>query len=78
MVNIAQDTTVQIKRSWRFLNSAYLYINPKNTSVTLLLLILPEFGMIYLMVLVLAQRLPVSEKKLKSYLMKEVFPHLAD
>ena len=46
---LVQDTTVQIKGSWRFLNSVHLYINPKNILDTALLLMLPWFGMICLM-----------------------------
>ena len=33
VVNILQDTTIQINGSWKF-----LYINPENTSITVLML----------------------------------------
>ena len=49
MEEMVQHTTVQIKGSWRFHNSTHLYTNSKNTLATALLLILPWFGMIYLM-----------------------------
>ena len=71
--DMAQDTTVQIKGSWRFLNSTHLYINPKNISATALLLMLPQFGMIYLMMFILPKLLPVSEIKAKSYLFKRLY-----
>ena len=64
--DMAQDIAVQIKDYWRFLNTTHLYANPKTISVTVLHLMLPQFGMIYLMMFVLAQLLPVSEKKIKS------------
>ena len=63
MEDIVQDTTIQIKGSWRFLNSVHLYINKKNnTFATALLLMLSQFGMICLMRSILPQLLPVSEK----------------
>ena len=61
--DIVQDTTVQIKGSWRFLNSVHLYINKKKNNLTTALpLMLPQFGMICLMRSALPQLLPVSEK----------------
>ena len=60
--DMAQDTIAQIKGSWRFLNTTHQYTNPKNTSVIVLLLMLPHFGMICLMVSVLLQILHVSRK----------------
>ena len=59
---MAQDITFQINGSWRFFNSTHQYTNPKNTSATALLLMLPQFRMIYLMMFVLPQLLPVSHK----------------
>ena len=60
--DIVQDTTVQIKVSWRFLNFIHLYIN-KKTLATALVLMLPQFGMIYLIgMFVLPQLAPVLEK----------------
>ena len=41
---MAQDTTAQIRGSWRFLNFTHLYTNRKNTLVTVLLLMLPHSG----------------------------------
>ena len=46
----------------RFLNSVHLYINPKITLATALLLMLPRFGIICLMRSVLPQLSPVSGK----------------
>ena len=61
--DVVQDTTVLVKGSWRFLNSVHLYRNAeKNTLATALLLMLPWFGIIYLMRSILPQLLPVSEK----------------
>ena len=55
---MAQDTTAQIRSSWRFLNSTHLYTNKKKTTlVTVLLLMLPHSGMICLMMYVLLQLL---------------------
>ena len=65
MEDIAQDTTVLIKCSWRFLNITHLYINLTNTLAAVLFLMPPQFGMIYLMMFILPQLLPVSEKRLK-------------
>ena len=60
--DIIQDTTIQIKGSWRFFNSAHLYINKKNTLATVFLLMLAQFELICLISFVLPQLLPVSEK----------------
>ena len=60
--DIVQDTTIQIKGSWRFLNSVHLYINPKITLATALLLMPPQSGIICLMRYVLPQLSPVSGK----------------
>ena len=60
--DIVQDITIQIKGSWRFLNSVHLYINQKITLATALLLMLPQFGIICLMRSVLPQLAPVSGK----------------
>ena len=60
--DMAQDTTAQIKGSWWFLNTTHQYTNPKHTSVIVLLLMLPHFGIICLMMSVLFQILPVSGK----------------
>ena len=60
--DIVQDTTVQIKVCWRFLNSVNLYINQKNTLAIDLLLMLPWFGIICLMGSILPQVSPISEK----------------
>ena len=57
---MAQDTTAQIRDSWRLLNTTHLYTNQKNTLVIVLLLMLPQFGLICLMIFVLLQLLPVS------------------
>ena len=59
---MAQDTTTQIRGSWRFLNSTHLYTNQKNTLVTVLLLMLPHSGMTCRMMYILLQLLPVSGK----------------
>ena len=53
---------IQIKGSWRFLNSVHLYINPKITLATALLLMPPQSGIICLMKYVLPQLSPVSGK----------------
>ena len=47
--DMVQDITIQIKGCWRFPNTTHQYTNPYSTSTTVLLLMLPQFGMIYLM-----------------------------
>ena len=74
VVDMMQDNSYEIKSSQRLLNSTHLYKNPKNTSVTVLLVMISQFGMIYVMRFVLSSLLPVSGKKLKSYLFKNSFP----
>ena len=64
VVDMTQDIAEKINGSERFrFNSTHLYINPKHTLFTVLLLKLPQFGMIYLMTFILPQLLLVSEKK---------------
>ena len=62
MEDMAQDSTIQIKGSWRILNTTHQYQNPKNTSVTVSLSMLVKIGMICLMMSVLLHILPVLGK----------------
>ena len=59
---MAQDTIVQIKGSWRFLNSAHLCINQRNNLAIVLLLMFPQFGMTDLMMFTLPKLLPALGK----------------
>ena len=52
----------------------HVYMYCKNTCVIVLFLMFPQFGIIYLMMFILPTLLPVSEKKLKSYLFNKGFP----
>ena len=60
--DMAPGITVQIKGSLRSLNTTHLYTNPYNTSVRVLLLMFTQFGVIYLMMSLMPQLSPLSEK----------------
>ena len=61
--DMAKHITVQTKGSWRFPNTTHLYTNPKTASIKVLLLMLPQFGMIYLMMFIQLQRFACFRKK---------------
>ena len=74
--DIVQDTTIQTKGFRRFLNSIHLCMNQKHTLALALLLMLEQFGMIYLM----SSVLPIShqfQKKVKILSLHKGLPTLA-
>ena len=66
---MAQEITVQIKGSWKFFNTTHLYTDPKTFLFFFLLLMLPQFGIIYVMIFIL-----FPGKQLNSYLFNKAFP----